>query len=129
MSSAGPGRLRDFFSSRTGIALVVVVALCLAGATAFALRGEDEADPRGPAAPTTTTTTVTAPPAQPTGGVLLGASTSPEIRGLAAEKAAVEELEQRHRPHARHRPQLLHVGRGLPHRASSGGTCRPAGSR
>ena len=91
MSPAGPGRLREFFSSRTGIALSVV-ALCLAGATAFALRGEDQADPEI-LLPETTTTTVTAPPAQPAGGVLLGASISSEIRGLAAEKAAVDELE------------------------------------
>ena len=42
MSYAEPGRLRGFFSSRTGIAVVVAVALAAAGATAFALQGEDE---------------------------------------------------------------------------------------
>ena len=85
-------RLRDFFSSRTGIAVAVIVALCLAGATAFALRGEQE--PEHELLPPTSTTSSTLPPVQPvTSGVLVGASTSPEIRGLAAEKAAVEELE------------------------------------
>jgi hypothetical protein len=92
MSSAAPGRLRDFFSSRTGIAVAVIAALCLAGATAFALRGDGE--PHEEAIPLTTTTTTTAPPAQPSAGaVLLGASTSTEIRSLAAEKSAVEGLE------------------------------------
>lgn len=44
---------------------------------------------------TTTTSTTTAPVAAvPVAGVLLGASTSPEQRGLAAEKSAVESLEQ-----------------------------------
>ena len=42
---------------------------------------------------TTMTTTTTAPP-EPVGVVLLGASTSPDVRGLAAEKSAVEGLEQ-----------------------------------
>src|SRR5262245_2139431 len=92
MSSAVPGRLRDFFSSRTGIAVAVIVALCLAGATAFALRGDDA--PHEEAIPTTTTTTTTAPPAPPPAElVLLGASTSTEVRSLAAEKSAVEGLE------------------------------------
>jgi len=85
-------RIRDFLGSRAGIAVAVVVALCLAGATAFALRGDE--DPAEEAIPLTTTTTTTAPPAQPTTGVLLGASTSPDIRSLAAEKSVVEELEQ-----------------------------------
>jgi glycosyl hydrolase family 26 len=93
MSSAAPGRLRGFFASRTGIAVAVVGALCLAGATAFALRedggGDHEAIP-----PPTTTTTVTAPPVQPESGVLLGASISTEIRSLGSEKSAVEGLEQ-----------------------------------
>src|ERR1044072_2772945 len=92
MSSAVPGRLRDFFSSRTGIAVAAIAALCLAGATAFALRGDGE--PKEEAIPLTTTTSTTAPPVQPeTGAVLLGASTSTEIRSLAAEKSAVEGLE------------------------------------
>jgi hypothetical protein len=93
MSSAAPGRLRGFFSSRTGIAVAVIGALCLAGATAFALRGEDEGD-HEVIPPPTTTTTVTAPPAQPARGVLLGASISSEIRSLTAEQSAVDELER-----------------------------------
>jgi Glycosyl hydrolase family 26 len=94
MSSAAPGRLRDFFSSRSGIAVLVVAALCLAGATAFALRGDDE--PEQDAIPLVTTTTTTLPPVQtPMTGVLLGASTSPDFRSLAAEKSAAEDLEQR----------------------------------
>jgi hypothetical protein len=92
MSPAAPGRLRDFFSSRTGIAILVVVALCALGATAFALRGEEGSNEE--VAPPETTTTTTAPPAQPQGGVLLGASTSTEIRSLDAEKSAVAGLEQ-----------------------------------
>jgi len=91
MSPAAPGRLRDFFSSRTGFAVAVVAALCVIGA-AFALRKDDSGRPTVAEPPTTTSTT--APP-QPVGGVLLGASTSPEIRSLAAEKSAVEGLEQR----------------------------------
>ena len=93
MSYAPPGRLRGFFSSRTGIALSVIGALCLAGATAFALRGgggtDHEAIP-----PPTTTTTVTSPPVQQDGRVLLGASISTDSRSLAGEKSAVGELEQ-----------------------------------
>ncbi len=92
MSSAAPGRLRDFFSSRTGIAVGVIGALVVAGAVALALKG-DEPRPPETAAPTTTTTT--APPAAPQTGVLLGASTSPDSRNLAAEKSAVVGLEQR----------------------------------
>jgi hypothetical protein len=91
MSPAAPGRLRDFFSSRTGFAVAVVAALCVIGA-AFALRKDDSGRPTVAEPPTTTSTT--APP-QPVGGVLLGASTSPEIRSLAAEKSAVTGLEQR----------------------------------
>ena len=91
--SAAPGRLRDFFSSRTGIAVAVVGALCLAGATAFALKGGGGADHEAIPEPTTTTT-VTAPPVQPQGGVLLGASISADFRSLEAEKSAVGELEQ-----------------------------------
>jgi hypothetical protein len=93
MSSAAPGRLRGFFSSRSGIAVAVIGALCLAGATAFALRG-DEGDDHEVIPSPTTTTTVTTAPAQPAGGVLLGASISSEIRNLAAERLAVEELER-----------------------------------
>ena len=93
MSSAAPGRLRGFFSTRTGIAVAVIGALCLVGATAFALRGDEGGDHEVIPTPTTATT-VTAPPAQPAGGVLLGASISSEIRSLAAEAAAVEELER-----------------------------------
>jgi beta-mannanase len=89
MSHAAPGRLRGFFSSRTGIAMAVIGALCLAGATACNGGGGHEAIP-----PPTTTTTVTAPPAQPGGGVLVGASISTEIRNLSAERSAVEGLEQ-----------------------------------
>jgi len=93
MSYAAPGRLRGFFSSRTGIAVAVIGALCLAGATAFALREDGGADHEA-VPPPTTTTTVTAPPAQPEGRVLVGASISTDIRSLAAEKSAVEDLEQ-----------------------------------
>ena len=93
MSYAAPGRLRGFFSSRTGIAVAVIGALCLAGATAFALREDGGADHEA-IPPPTTTTTVTAPPAQPEGRVLVGASISTDIRSLAAEKSAVEDLEQ-----------------------------------
>ena len=94
MSYAAPGRLRGFFSSRSGIAVLVAGALCAAGATAFALKGGEEHTPE--AAPPVTTTATSAPPAPSTGrGVLLGASTSPEIRSLEAEKSAVEGLEQR----------------------------------
>jgi beta-mannanase len=94
MSYAVPGRLRGFITSRTGIAVLVVVGLCAAGATAFALRGDDQ-EPLPQAAEEITTTTTVPPPPPVTGRVLLGASTSPEIRGLAAEKSAVEEIEQR----------------------------------
>ena len=93
MSYAEPGRLRGFFSSRTGVAVLVVVALAAAVATAVALQGEEEPVPE--VAPPVTTTTTVPVPAPVTGGVLLGASTSPDVRGLAAEKAAVEDLERR----------------------------------
>jgi hypothetical protein len=92
MLSEVPDRLRDFFSSRTGIAVAVVVALGILGGAAFALRGGDE--PHEVVAPPESTTTTTAPPAQPQGGVLLGASTSTDIRSLDAEKTAVGGLEQ-----------------------------------
>jgi hypothetical protein len=93
MSYAEPGRLRGFFSSRSGVAVLVVVALAAAGATAFALKGEEEPVPE--AAPPVTTTTTVPPPAPVTGGVLLGASTSPDVRSVTAEKSAVEDLERR----------------------------------
>ncbi|HEV3365364.1 MAG TPA: glycosyl hydrolase [Acidimicrobiia bacterium] len=93
MSPAAPGRLRGFFSSRTGIAVAVIGVLCLAGATAFALRGDEEGVQEFLPPPTTTTTVTTAPP-PPAGGVLVGASISSEIRSLGAEKSAVEELER-----------------------------------
>jgi hypothetical protein len=82
MSYAPPGRLRAVIA-----ALVVAVA---AGATAFALRGDE---PTPPEATPTTTVTTAAPAPEPVTGVLLGASTSTEIRSLAAEKSAVEGLE------------------------------------
>jgi len=91
MSSAVPGRLRDFFTSRTGIAVSVVVGLAVLGVAAFVLKSEDTGHPEA-APPVTTTTTV--PSAKPVTGVLLGASTTPEIRSLAAEKSAVQGLEQ-----------------------------------
>jgi hypothetical protein len=93
MSSAAPGRLRGFFASRTGIAVAVVGVLCLAGATAFALRDDGGGD-HAVIPPPSSTTTVTAPPVQAEGGVLLGASISTDMRSLAAEKSAVGELEQ-----------------------------------
>ena len=93
MSSAAPGRLREFFSSRTGIAVAAVGALVLAGAVAVALRGEPESDLGIVLDPTTTTTVTTAPPPS-TDGVLLGASISSEVRSPEAEKAAVEDLER-----------------------------------
>jgi Glycosyl hydrolase family 26 len=92
MSSAAPGRLRDFFSSRTGFAVAVVACLALVG-LAFLLRRDDSGTPVAVDPGPTTTTTV--PAAAPSGGVLLGASTSPEFRSLDAEKSAVEDLEQR----------------------------------
>jgi hypothetical protein len=67
-------------------------ALCLFGATGCALEAESETHHEA-GLPVTTTTTV--PPAEPVTGVLLGASTSPEVRGLEAEKSAVESLEAR----------------------------------
>lgn len=92
MSSAVPGRRRDLFSSRTVVALLLVVVLGLAAVTFVVFRGDDEeALDVLPPLPTTTTT---APPVQPAAGVLLGASTSPDVRTLEAEKAAVEQLER-----------------------------------
>jgi hypothetical protein len=87
VSSSAPGRLRDFFSSRTGFAVAVIASLAVVGA-AFALKREDTGKP--PAAETTTSTTL---PAQEVSGVLLGAATTPEIRTLDAEKSAVTDLE------------------------------------
>ena len=91
--SAVPGRLRDFFSSRAGVAVLAVVVLVLAGITMVVFRDDGGGDHQ--ALPfETTTTTAPAAPAQPSGGVLLGASTSTDIRSLEAEKSAVEGLEQ-----------------------------------
>jgi hypothetical protein len=93
MSSAVPGRLRDFFSSRAGVAVLTVVVLVLAGITAVVFRDDGGGDHQ--ALPfDTTTTTAPASPALPAGGVLLGASTSTDIRSFEAEKSAVEGLEQ-----------------------------------
>jgi hypothetical protein len=92
MSSRAPGRLLAFISSPTGIAVTVVGALALIGA-AFVLKPDERGGEPAAEAPVTTTTRSTEPAAA--GGVLLGASTSPEIRSLAAEKAAVSGLEQR----------------------------------
>jgi hypothetical protein len=92
VSSAGPGRLRGIFLSRTGIAFAVAGVLLVGSVVAVALRGDEPTPPE--AAPTTTTTT-TAPPVEPAAGVLLGASTSPDYRSPEAEQAAVETLEQR----------------------------------
>ncbi|HEY4409342.1 MAG TPA: glycosyl hydrolase [Acidimicrobiia bacterium] len=89
MSSAAPGRLRDFFSSRTGFAVAVVFAVAVIGA-GFALRRDDTGSE--PAAEATSTTTTTAP-AEAVRGVLLGASTSPDSRSIDAEKSAVDGLE------------------------------------
>src|SRR5690349_23317734 len=92
MSSSVPGRLRDFFSSRTGFAVAVVFAVALIGA-GFALR-RDDTGTAPPVDAASTTTTTTTPASVPTaGGVLLGASTSPEIRSVDAEKSAVQDLE------------------------------------
>jgi hypothetical protein len=91
VSSAAPGRFRGFITSRTGIAFTVAVVFLIASAVAVALKS-DEPVHQAAVAPETTTTT-TAPPAA-VAGVLLGASTSPEVRTLAAEKQAVEGLEQ-----------------------------------
>jgi hypothetical protein len=93
MSSAVPGRLRDFFSSRTGVAVLLIGGLCVAGVSAFALKGDDKTRP--PVAAPPVTTTAPAPSPEPVTGVLLGASTSTEIKTLDAEKSAVEGLEQR----------------------------------
>ncbi len=90
MSSSAPGRLRDFFSSRTGFAVAVVVCVAIIAA-AFALRRDDTGHAPSAEPPTTTSTTA---PAEPTRGVLLGASTSADSGSVAAEKSAVTELEQ-----------------------------------
>ena len=92
MSSARPGRLRDFFSSRTGFAVVAVAAVALIGA-GYALRRDDTGS--APPVEAASSSTTTLAPAREIGGVLLGASTSPEIRSLDAEKSAVQDLEQR----------------------------------
>jgi hypothetical protein len=90
MSSSVPNRLRDFFSTRTGFAVAVVICVVIIGA-AFALRRDDRS--KAPTAETPTTTATTAP-SEPTKGVLLGASTSADSRTVAAEESAVTSLEQ-----------------------------------
>ena len=77
---------------RAKVGLFLVAALAGMGSAACAPEPEAEVD--GEVLPPTTTTTTGALPAAPVTGVLLGASTSPEARGLAAEQAAVEELER-----------------------------------
>jgi hypothetical protein len=91
MSSRGPGRFRDSFASRAGVAVLGVIVLVLAGITFVVFR--DDGDAHHEALPPATTTTTTPSPVQRSGGVLLGASTSSESRNLAAEKSAVEGLE------------------------------------
>jgi beta-mannanase len=86
--------LRGFFSSRAGVAALVVGALTAAGVTAVVLRGDENEPLPQAATELTTTTTVPPPAAAPAGKVLVGASTSPDVRTLAAEKTAVEELER-----------------------------------
>ena len=78
---------------RTSTTVAIVVAAVGLGAVVMAPGVDDEADHDSapPAAMSTTTTTVSV---EPLGGVLLGASTSPEVRTLAAERSAVESLEQ-----------------------------------
>jgi hypothetical protein len=71
-------------------AVALIAALCLTGAVACTREPDREARQES-ALPTTTTTTG---PARSVTGVLLGASSSPDERGLAAEKAVVEALEQ-----------------------------------
>jgi Glycosyl hydrolase family 26 len=90
MSSSVPGRLRDFFSTRTGFAVAVVAAAALV-ALGFVIRGDHTGTAPEAEQSTTTFTTL---PAPTTGGVLLGASTSPAERTADAEKAAVLGLER-----------------------------------
>jgi len=90
MSSSVPGRLRDFFSTRTGFAVAVIAAAALV-ALGFVIRADHNGTAPEAEPSTTTATTLPAPAA---GGVLLGASASPDIRTLDAEKAAVEGLER-----------------------------------
>jgi hypothetical protein len=94
MLSEAIDRLRDFFSTRAGMAVGALIALVLIGATALVVEGED--DPHEEVLPTSTTTTTTAPPPQTADGVLLGASTSTDGRSsnLDVERAAVEALER-----------------------------------
>src|SRR5262245_59877228 len=75
---------------RTGIAFWVLWGLCFAGASACT-RDDDDNDHE--VAPQVTTTVTTAQ-ATAVPGVLLGVSTSPETRGVAAEKTAVDALEE-----------------------------------
>jgi hypothetical protein len=90
MSSSVPGRLRDFFSTRTGFAVAVVAAIALIVA-GFVIRSDHNGTAPEAEPPTTTATTL---PAPTTGGVLLGAAASPDIHTLEAEKSAVEGLER-----------------------------------
>jgi hypothetical protein len=69
----------------------LLLAWCLAAGAACT--PEDDSDVEYQAAPLVTTT-VTAAPVEPASRVLLGASTSPEDRTVAAEMSAVESLEQ-----------------------------------
>ena len=68
--------------------MAVVAALAVIGA-AFALRRDDS----GPPVAEAPTSTTTAPAGEPATGVLLGASTSADIKTLQAEQSAVEGLE------------------------------------
>jgi len=77
------------------IVAVVIAAAALAGAVVMAPKVDEVPNLDAEPPVTATTTSTTTPPAEPATGVLLGASTSPEIRSLAAERSAVEELEQR----------------------------------
>jgi hypothetical protein len=81
---------------RLTIAAFVIAVAALVGTVVMAPRADEEPEPEAaPAVTSTTTTSTTAPPSGLGTGVLLGVSTSPEVRGLAAERSAVEDLEQR----------------------------------
>ena len=78
--------------SRNRLAVLLIAMLSLTASVACAPQDDGEPHPEPPGQ--TTTTTTTSSPAEPVGGVLLGASVSPESRGFAAEQSAVEELER-----------------------------------